>query len=75
MSKVLQDFLPKALGLTVSERAELAAELLVSLDGEPEADVEAAWAAEIECRAKRVADGDAKGRPWSEVDSVLRGPR
>ena len=54
MSKAIQDVLPTALALTTVERAELAAELLASLDGEPEADVEAAWAAEIERRAQRV---------------------
>lgn len=56
---------------TTMERAELAAALLASLDGEPEEDVEAAWAAEIQRRAEQVRSGHAKGRPWSEVRERL----
>ena len=75
MTKAIQEFLPKALALTVPERAELAAELLASLDGEADAEVEAAWAAEIGRRATRVASGEAKGRPWSDVYGDLRRSR
>ena len=72
MSKAIQDVLPAALALTASERAELAAELLASLDGEPDADVETAWGAEIRQRAERVLSGDAEARPWSEVYADAR---
>lgn len=41
-----------AMELPFPEHAELAADLLASLDGEPEADVEAARASEIEPRAR-----------------------
>ena len=51
MSERARKLLHDAMNLPVSERAELAADLLASLDGEPEADVEAAWASEIERRA------------------------
>jgi hypothetical protein len=61
MSKTGQKVLNEALQL------ELAAELLASLDGEPDADVEAAWAAEIERRAARARSGEDAGRPWAEV--------
>ncbi|WP_407674740.1 addiction module protein [Paraliomyxa miuraensis] len=44
------------------ERASLA-----SLDGEPDEDVEAAWAAEIECRVRRLDEEGSRGRPWQEV--------
>jgi len=71
MTKALQEVLPTVLALTTAERAELAAELLASLDNEPEADVESAWAAEIERRAQRVRSGQAAGRPWIEVFSDL----
>jgi putative addiction module component (TIGR02574 family) len=71
MSKTTSDLLNNALRLTTAERAELAAELLASLDGEPEDDVEAAWAAEIPRRVERVRSGQAKGRPWSEVRERL----
>ena len=57
MSKTTSNLLNNALRLTTAERAELAAELLASLDGEPEDDVEAAWAAEIQRRVERVKSG------------------
>ena len=67
MSKAAQKMLHEALRLELSERAELAAELLASLDGEPDEDVEAAWAAEIERRAARARSGEDAGRPWVEA--------
>jgi putative addiction module component (TIGR02574 family) len=65
-----QDVLRDALALPLDERANVAAELLASLDAaaadSPE-DVEAAWAAEIERRARRaLADADG-GVPWNDV--------
>jgi putative addiction module component (TIGR02574 family) len=71
MSKTTSNLLNNALRLTPAERAELAAELLASLDGEPEDDVEAAWATEIQRRVERVSSGQAKGRSWSEVRERL----
>lgn len=56
--------------LPVDERANVAAELLASLDeesGEDPAAVEAAWAAEIEKRARRVMSGESQGIPWDDV--------
>ena len=67
MSKTGQKVLDEALQLELLERAELAAELLASLDGEPDEDVEAAWAAEIERRAARARSGQDTGRPWAEA--------
>ncbi len=71
MSKMTDDILNDAMRLSTAERAELAAALLASLDGEPEENVEAAWAAEIERRAERVRSGKAKGRPWPEIRDGL----
>ncbi|HEX2164015.1 MAG TPA: addiction module protein [Thermoanaerobaculia bacterium] len=48
----------------------VAAELLASRDEEPVEsleEVERAWAAEIERRARRVLSGGAAGRTWAEV--------
>ncbi len=56
--------------LPVAERADVAAELLASLDDaetENPAEVEAAWAAEIERRARRVMSGESAGIPWEDV--------
>ena len=57
------------------ERADVAAELLASLDEPTDnpADVEAAWAAEIERRARRVLSGESAGEPWEDVrDRITR---
>ena len=70
MTSRAQDVLREALALPVDERAGVAAELLASLDdaaAEHPADVEAAWAAEIERRARRVVAGDTAGVPWEDV--------
>jgi putative addiction module component (TIGR02574 family) len=71
MDKTTDDILSNAMQLSTTERAELAAALLASLDGEPEEEVEAAWAAEIQRRIERVRSGKAKGRLWSEVREHL----
>jgi hypothetical protein len=60
VSKTGEKLLEDALKLALSERAELAAELLASLDGAPDADAEAAWAAEIERRAARAVNDRLK---------------
>jgi putative addiction module component (TIGR02574 family) len=65
-----QALLREALALPVDERADVAAELLASLDdaaADDPADVEAAWAAEIEARARRVMTGESAGEPWPDV--------
>ena len=65
-----QQLLRDALALPLDERADVAAELLASLDeakAEYPADVEAAWAAEIERRARRVMAGESTGIPWEDV--------
>lgn len=67
MGDAAKKLLQEALGLPEDERAELAAELMASLDGPPDPDAEAAWAAEIERRAARVLSGESKGTPWEEV--------
>lgn len=58
------------MALPAEERADLAAELLASLDdtaSEDPAEVEAAWAAEIDRRARRVIAGETAGIPWEAV--------
>ena len=70
MSPRAQELLREAMTLPVKERADLAAELLASLDdaaAEDPAEVEAAWAAEIERRARRVMAGETAGIPWEDV--------
>ena len=76
MSNRAQTLLREALTLPVDERAEVAAELLASLDDstvEEPAAVQAAWAKEIERRARRVLAGESVGEPWEDVrDRIAR---
>jgi hypothetical protein len=69
---VLQD----ALALPADRRAEVAAELLASLH-EPGAEngeaIRAAWAEELEHRARRALSGADPGTPWPEVRDRIRG--
>lgn len=70
MASRAQQLLRDVLALPLEERADVAAELLASLDdaqAEHPADVEAAWAGEIERRARRVMAGESTGVPWEDV--------
>ena len=71
MTKAASKLLEDALKLDVKERAELASELLASLDAEPDEDAEAAWAAEIQERAAQARSGEDPGKPWPEVRERL----
>ncbi len=73
MTKTAEQLLKVALKLGSEERAELAAELLASLDGVPDDDAEPAWASEIERRAERARAGEDPGRAWPEARERLRG--
>ncbi|MEX2431040.1 MAG: addiction module protein [Dehalococcoidia bacterium] len=77
MTDRAQALLREALALRSDERADVAAELLASLDGldtEDPAVLDAAWAAEIERRARRVLAGESPGEPWEDVrDRIARG--
>jgi len=81
MTSKAADLLREALALPIQERADVAAELLASLDdaaADDAAAVEAAWAVEIERRARRVMAGESSGTPWEEVrrraEAELRRP-
>src|SRR6058998_3614833 len=72
MSAEVKQLLREALKLSTGDRAELAAELLASLDESGDSgDIEDAWAAEIERRARRVLAGGSSGTPWEEVRERL----
>lgn len=71
MTNAARNLLHEAMKLDAAERAELAAELLASLDGEPEEGVEAAWAAEIERRLARIDAGEEQLIPWEEVQAQV----
>ncbi|HEX9604151.1 MAG TPA: addiction module protein [Myxococcales bacterium] len=67
MSDEARHILEEALRLPLTERAAVAAELIASMDGEPDADAEKAWAAEIERRAARAIGGESTGRDWDSA--------
>jgi putative addiction module component (TIGR02574 family) len=68
VTKAAEKLLAEALTLDTRERADVAARLIVSLDGEPDEDVEAAWAAEVERRIAEVDAGRARLVPWADVE-------
>jgi putative addiction module component (TIGR02574 family) len=59
------------LKLPDEDRAQLAAELLASLDGPPDDEVEEAWNAEIERRIGEVESDSVKLVEWSDVRARL----
>lgn len=68
--------LQEALKLPHTERADVAAELLASLEEEPAdnlEEVERAWAIEIERRARRVLAGESAGASWGQVRQRIEG--
>jgi putative addiction module component (TIGR02574 family) len=67
--------LQEVLKLSLRDRADVATELLASLDDAPSEDpavVEKAWGAEIERRARRALAGESAAIPWDEVKRNLR---
>jgi putative addiction module component (TIGR02574 family) len=70
MSERARKILHDAMELPASERAAVAADLIASLDGEADENVDAAWAAEVERRARESGDDDV---PWETVSAELRG--
>jgi putative addiction module component (TIGR02574 family) len=67
MTKAVQAVLADALRLGVDARAELAAELLASLDGPADPDAGVAWAAEIERRVAAIEAGTVQLEPWETL--------
>jgi putative addiction module component (TIGR02574 family) len=67
MAKPLNSVLAEALRLDDDSRAELAAELLASLEGPADPDAESAWDAEIERRIAAIEAGTVPLEPWENV--------
>jgi len=67
MTKTADAVLADALRLDLDARAELAAEILASLDGPADPDAEAAWQVEIERRVTALEAGTVKLEPWDDV--------
>jgi putative addiction module component (TIGR02574 family) len=71
MTKATETVLADALRLDAAARAEIAAELLASLDGPEDPDAEAAWALEIERRVADIEAGRVELEPWDHVKRRL----
>ena len=67
MTKPMAIVLADALRLDDDARAELAAELLASLDGPADAGAQQAWDAEIARRVEAVEAGTMALEPWPDV--------
>jgi len=66
MSRSAAEVLKDALALPEDQRAQVAAAILASLDGDFDPDAEMKWAAEIERRLIRLEAGQAKSVSMDE---------
>ena len=71
-SVALDQLRTKVLALSEAERAELAHDLVVSLDGEPEGDVANEWDAEVLQRLDQIDAGAATFVSREEFKRLLR---
>ena len=67
MTNATESVLADALRLDVKARAELAAELLASLDGPADPDAAAAWDKEIQRRVNALEAGTEKPESWEKA--------
>ncbi len=72
MIQTLEQWKADLAGLSVQDRSELAHFLLETLDGPDDADVDAAWEAELERRVAAIRSGAAVGKPAEQVFAELR---
>jgi putative addiction module component (TIGR02574 family) len=70
MTREASELLQKALSLPDAERAELAGNLIASLD--PTIDPDTAWQEEIARRWQDIRSGKVKTVPWDEVQQKAR---
>ncbi len=71
MPKDFKEIFREAAELPERDRATLAGLLIESLEPEPDAEVEAAWAQEIQRRVAELDAGTVKTIPWEEVRKEL----
>lgn len=72
MSALLVELSKKAQTLTVEERAQLAQELLESVERDSDPEVQEAWEAEIASRIAKYERGEATLIPAEEVFAAAR---
>jgi putative addiction module component (TIGR02574 family) len=71
----VDELMREAMRLAPNERADLARELLVSLDDLPDSEVERLWLEEAERRRKAVLAGESELIPADEVFARIRARR
>jgi putative addiction module component (TIGR02574 family) len=67
MTGPAHELLQKALSLPDNERAELAGNLIASLEATTDADVDAAWQQEVARRFREVQSGAVKTVSWESA--------
>jgi putative addiction module component (TIGR02574 family) len=72
MTQKLQVVLEEALKLTAHERAEVAEQLIASLEEGLDTDVEQAWQEEVQRRLQQIERGEVTTISWEEVQRRLR---
>src|SRR5436309_14190660 len=72
MTQEAQELLQKALALPENERAELAGNLISSLDATVDPDVDVAWQQEVVRRLDQVQSGEVKTVAWEKVQQKAR---
>lgn len=72
MSALLDELSKKAESLTIEERAQLAQDLLASVERDADPEVQAAWEAEIAARVARFERGETRLIPAEEVFAAAR---
>jgi putative addiction module component (TIGR02574 family) len=72
MNSHAEQILQSALNLNPDDRVEIAESLIVSLDEERAAEIEAAWAAEIKRRLESIDKGEVQLVPWDDVIRSMR---
>jgi putative addiction module component (TIGR02574 family) len=72
MNTQSQHILQSALALPESERAEIAASLIHSLDTETDEGVDEAWAAAVQRRVESIDNGEVTLIPWNDVMREMR---
>jgi len=73
MNAAAKQLYDHALHLSDSERAELAAMLIESLDSELDQDVEQEWDKEIQRRTAELDQGVVHAIPWPEARRMILG--
>ncbi len=72
MTQEAHELLQKALALPENERAELAGNLISSLDATVDQDVDAAWQQEVVRRLHEIQSGKVEPVSWEEVQQKGR---